>query len=154
MERRARRGRGLGDGGRARSREARDCNEKDGPRRTHAARPPALPSDARSSRAEPQPSRRHPQRAGTEILMHSPSIRSLFLLVLLPLALGPDLLGQSTTGTPPQRKLAPFRVLDNVEGSHVDLMFAPVRPLLLDEAAGRLYALNTHDSRLHEFDAA
>ena len=32
-------------------------------------------------------------------------------------------------------------------------MFGPVRPLLHDEAAGLLYALNTHDSRLLELDA-
>jgi hypothetical protein len=85
--------------------------------------------------------------------------RSLLLVALVPLAGGPSLFGQGTaasnpTGGSPDRKLAPFRVLDNVEGALVDLLFAPVRPLLLDESSNTLYVLNTHDSRLVEYDTA
>ena len=50
--------------------------------------------------------------------------------------------------------LAEYRVLDNIEGPHVDLGVAPVRPLAMDLASDSLFALNTHDSRLCEFDLA
>ena len=41
---------------------------------------------------------------------------------------------------------APFRILDNVEGPHVDLGLFPVRPMALSDDLVHLYAVNTHDS--------
>ncbi len=87
--------------------------------------------------------------------MHSSSVaRSLFLLALLPAAAAPSLLAQvSAVSDAPGRKLAAFRELDNVEGPLVDLVFGPVRPMLLEETSGTLWALNSHESRLVEYDA-
>jgi len=51
------------------------------------------------------------------------------------------------------RKIAPFRVLDNDEGSHIDLLFPPIRPLLV-LPSGTVLALNGHDSALVELDSS
>ena len=49
---------------------------------------------------------------------------------------------------------APFRVLDNIEGEHIDLLHAPVRPMVLTSGEPHLYAVNTHDSTVVHFDAS
>ena len=54
----------------------------------------------------------------------------------------------------PAPETAPFRELDRVEGAWIDLVFAPVRPMAVDPASGHVYAVNSHDSTVVEFDAA
>lgn len=51
-------------------------------------------------------------------------------------------------------RLAPYRVLDTVEGAWIDLLTAPTRPMAIDPANGHLFALNAHDSAVVELDAA
>ena len=46
----------------------------------------------------------------------------------------------------------PFDILDNVEGSHVDLVFAPIRPLVEVDNWHQVYVLNTHDSTVRHYD--
>ena len=61
-------------------------------------------------------------------------------------ALGPTSFAQ--TSLPPQNaraafsKLAPFEVLDNVEGAFVDLVMTTIRPLAFHPTSGHLYAVN------------
>ncbi|MFT5049562.1 MAG: hypothetical protein ACI8QZ_000955 [Chlamydiales bacterium] len=51
-----------------------------------------------------------------------------------------------------QEHLAPFRELDRVEGDALDLLFAPVRPMAMRAADGHLFAVNSHDSTVVEYD--
>ncbi len=45
-----------------------------------------------------------------------------------------------------------YRYLDNVEGTNIDLVFAPVRPMVL--VGDDLYAVNAHDSTVVHYDLA
>ncbi len=45
-----------------------------------------------------------------------------------------------------------YRILDNVEGSHVDLVFAPIRPMAITNDITHLYAVNTHNATVVDYD--
>jgi len=48
---------------------------------------------------------------------------------------------------------APFNVLDEVHGANIDLVFGPIRPMAVDAERRLLFAVNTHNNTLLEFDA-
>jgi len=80
-------------------------------------------------------------------------------LIATAVSLAPPAHGQATSAPPAAGRTgtlreAPFRVLDNVEGAHVDLSIVPIRPLAVQASTGRLYALNTHDSAVQVFEAS
>jgi len=56
---------------------------------------------------------------------------------------------QPTAG---EQNLAPYRVLDRVEGDSMDLLFTPVRPMAVRVADGHIFAANSHDSTVVEYD--
>ena len=59
---------------------------------------------------------------------------------------------QAAAGDPPSQE--PFRVLDRVEGAHLDLALIPVRPMLIEPDSEHVFAVNAHDSTVVEFDSA
>lgn len=59
-------------------------------------------------------------------------------------------LAAQTQGPPPTIVTAPFPVLDNVEGSWVNLNHVPIRPMAID-AGNVFYVVNTHDSTVEHF---
>ncbi len=52
----------------------------------------------------------------------------------------------------PQPLRGDYAVLDRVEGTNVDLLFAPVNPMVMNSARTVLYAVNSHGSQVQAFD--
>lgn len=52
----------------------------------------------------------------------------------------------------PSPSTAPYRVLDNVEGPHIDLGIPAFRPMVVTPDLEHLYALNVHDSTVVHYD--
>lgn len=67
----------------------------------------------------------------------------------------PAMASQTPAGAQPQAAVpatAEFNELDNIEGDHIDLVFAPYRPMALAPSDVTLFAVNTHNSKVLRFD--
>ena len=92
---------------------------------------------------------------------HRPSLGFALLALLSPLAAAQHMEASARRG--PQRPAvsqarqagqAPFNELDQVRGASIDLVFAPVRPMALGHGGRSLFAVNSHNNSVAEFNGA
>lgn len=92
---------------------------------------------------------------------HRPALGFALLALLGPLA-GAQHMDRSAGPSPQRPSLslssqaaqAPFDELDQVRGASIDLVFAPVRPMALGPAGASLFAVNSHNHSIAQFNAA